>query len=129
MPANPFKLRKKPSKILEKLEEYFTPTRNVWYKQYLFHSAQQQPNKNVDQYISHLRHLAESCKLRVLHNEMVCDCLVLGYRDKGAKARLFREKECTLEKALKALQISEATYEQPKNIGGKDNPIPINVLD
>ena len=27
--ANPFKLRKKPSKILEKLEEYFTPTRNV----------------------------------------------------------------------------------------------------
>ena len=46
--------KKKPSKILEKLEEYFASTRNVLYKRYLFHSAQQQPNENVDQYISRL---------------------------------------------------------------------------
>ena len=121
--------KKKPSKILEKLEEYFAPTRNVLYERYLFHSAQQQPNENVDQYISHLRHLAESCKFGALHDEMVRDRLVLGCHDKGAKARLFREKECTLKKALEALQISEATKEQLKNIGGEDNPILINALD
>ena len=45
--------KKKPSKILKKLEEYFAPTRNVLYERYLFHSAQQ-PNENVDQYISRL---------------------------------------------------------------------------
>ena len=39
------------------------------------------------------------------------------------------EKECKLKKVLEALQTSEATYEQPKNIGGEDNPIPINTLD
>ena len=55
--------------------------------------------------------------------------LILGCHDKGAKAWLFREKECTLKKALEALQISEATYEQLKNIGGEDNPISINTLD
>ena len=58
-----------------------------------------------------LRHLAESCKFGALHDEMVRDRLVLGCRDKGAKARLFREKDCRLKKALEALQISEATHE------------------
>ena len=73
--------------------------------------------------------MAESCKFGTLHDEMVRDCLILGCCDKGAKAQLFREKECTLKKALEALQISEAMYEQLKNIGGEDNPIPINALD
>ena len=51
---------------------------------------------------------------------MVCDCLVLGCRDKGGKAWLFREKDCTLKKALELLQISEAMYEQPKDMGSED---------
>ena len=120
--------KKRPSKILEKLEEYFAPTRNVLYERYLFHSAQQQRNETVDQYIIRLRHLAESCKFGALHDEMLRDRLVLGCRDKGAKARLFREKDCTLKKALEAMQISEATHEQLKDMGGEDNPIPINAL-
>ena len=65
----------------------------------------------------------------MLHNEMVRYHLILGCRDKGAKAWLFREKECTLKKGLEALQISEAMYEQLKNIGSEDNPISINTLD
>ena len=32
--------KKKPSKILEKLEEYFAPFTNVLYERHLFHSAQ-----------------------------------------------------------------------------------------
>ena len=107
--------KKKPNKILEKLEEHFAPTRNVLYERYLFHSAQQQAHEIVDQYMIRLRHLAESCKFGALHDEMVRDRLVLGCRDKGAKARLFREKDCTLKKALEALQISETTQEHASN--------------
>ena len=83
---------KKPNnsnKILEKFEEYFTLTRNVLYEQYLFHSAQQQQNETVDQYIIRLQHLAETCKFRVLHDKMLRYCLILGYYDKGVRARLF----------------------------------------
>lgn len=54
-------------------------------------------------------------------------CLVLGCRDKGARARLFRERDCDLKKALETLQISEATQEQLKDIGGEDKPISINI--
>jgi len=120
--------KKKPDKILEKLEEYFAPTRNVLYERYLFHSAQQQQNETVDQYIIRLRHLAENCKFGALHDEMLRDRLVLGCRDKGARARLFREKECSLKKALEALQISEATHEQLRDIGGEDDPIPVSAV-
>jgi len=104
--------KKKPTKLLEKLEEYFTPTRNILYERYLLHSAQQQPNETVDQYTIRLRHLAESCNFGVLNDEILCDRLVLGCRDRGARARLFREKECSLQKALEALQISEVAQEE-----------------
>ena len=82
--------KKKSNKILEKLEEYFAPTRNILYERYLFHSAQQQQNETIDQYMIRLRHLAECCTFGALNDEMLRDRLVLGCRDKGAKARLFR---------------------------------------
>ena len=103
--------KKKLNKIIEKLEEYFVPTRNVLYERYLFHSPQQQAHETVDQYMIRLRHLAESCKFGALHDEMVRDRLVLGCQDKGAKARLFREKDCTLKKALEASFIIGNTYQ------------------
>ena len=62
---------KKPGKILEKLEECFAYTWNILYKRYLFHSAQQQVDETINQYIIHLRHLAENCKFRALHDEML----------------------------------------------------------
>ena len=52
-----------------------------------------------------------------MNDEMLRDRLVLGCRDKGAKARLFRETDYSLKKALEALQISEAAQEQLKEIG------------
>ena len=63
--------KKKPNKILEKLEEYFAHTRNILYERYLFHSAQQQQNKTIDQYMIRLRHLAECCKFGALNDEML----------------------------------------------------------
>ena len=104
----------KTSTILEKLELYFAPERNILYERYLFHSAEQQPNETLDQYVLRLRKLAEPCKFEALHDDMLRDRLVLGSRDKAARARLFREKECTLTKAIDALQISEATLEQQR---------------
>jgi len=51
---------------------------------------------------------------------MLRDRLVLGCQDKGARARLFRERDCNLKKTLETLQISEKTQEQLKEISGED---------
>ena len=93
----------KTSTILENLERHFAPERNILHERYIFHSAEQQPNETVDQYLLRLRRLAEPCKFVALHDEMLRDRLVLGARDKAARARLFREKECSLAKAVESL--------------------------
>ena len=92
---------KDPAVVLEKLESYFEPTRNILYERFLFHAAEQQPNETVDQYIIRLRRLAETCNFRNLHDEMLRDRLVLGCKDKAARARLFRQKECDLKRHWK----------------------------
>ena len=49
---------------------------------------------------------------------MVRDRLVLGCKDSAARARLFREENCDLKRAVESLRISEATSEQLKEIEG-----------
>ena len=63
--------KKSTKDILDKLEAYFAPTRNILYEQYIFHMAVQQPNETADQYLLRLCHLAESCNLGNLHEEML----------------------------------------------------------
>ena len=82
--------------ILDKLQVHFAPSRNLLYERYIFHTADHQPNETVDQYVIRLRQLAEKCKFTQLETEMIRDRLVLGTKDKAARARLFREKECDM---------------------------------
>jgi len=60
--------------------------------------------------------LAESCAFSTLQDEMIRDRIVLGCQDHEARARLFHEKECTLDKAVEILRVSEATRQQLKDI-------------
>jgi len=107
---------KKTDTILAKLEAHFAPARNILFERYCFHSAKQQSTETVDQFLIHLKRLAESCAFSDLQDEMIRDRLVLGCQDHEARARLFREKECTLAKAVKILRVSEATRQQLKHI-------------
>ena len=83
--------------------------------------------ETIDQYILRLRRLVEPCKFEGLHDDMVRDRLVLGARDKAARARLFREKECNLKKAIESLRISEVAQEQLRLIGGTEEET-VNVV-
>ena len=121
--------QKDPAVVLEKLESYFEPSRNILYERFLFHAAEQQPNETVDQYIIRLGRLAETCNFQTLHDEMLRDRLVLGCKDKAARARLFRQKECDLKTALEALRISERTHEQLKQLATEEQEkTPVHAL-
>ena len=102
--------------ILTKLEAHFAPARNILFERYRFHSAEQQPTETVDQFLIRLKRLAESCAFSNLQDEMVRDRLVLGCQDHEARARLFRERECTLTRAIEILRVSEVTRQQLKHI-------------
>lgn len=119
--------RKVVIKILDSLGDHFVMKRNVLYERFMFHSAEQQPQEAVTQFMERLRKLASTCKFgdQRLEDEMVRDRLVMGCRDQGARARLFREDECTMKKAFDMLKISEATTQQLqlKVITGSDQPL------
>ena len=85
---------------LKVLENYFLPKRNVVYERYVFNSCIQVPEETVDCYVNRLRKLAASCQFGALAEEMIRDRLVIGIQDKGTKARLLREKDLSLDKAL-----------------------------
>lgn len=68
-------------------------------------------------YISMLSAYNAWLNLAILaHCMMKCYAIALYWvvMTKGQKACLFQEKDCTLKKALEALQISEAAREQLK---------------
>ena len=117
---------KDPAIILAKLQDHFVPLRNILYERYIFHNTEQQIHETIDQFLIKLRQLAEPCNFGTLEDEMVRDRLVLGCRDSAARTRLFREKDCTLKKAIESLRISETTSEQLKKIEREDNQEPVN---
>jgi len=119
---------KDPAVVLAKLEAYFEPARSILYERFLFHGAEQLPNETIDQYIIRFKRLAETCNFQGLHDEMDRDRLVLGCRDKAARTRLFRQKECDLKTALESLRISEQTLEQLKQLATEEQEVPVNAI-
>ena len=92
--------KKHPDSVVGVLEKYFTPKTNVVYERYVFGTTNQGTNETVDQYVTRLRHLANSCKFEALLDDFIRDRLVLGTNDNSARARIFREKELTLDAAI-----------------------------
>ena len=114
-------------KILDTLGAHFCPKKNILYERFLFHGAEQQSNETIDQFMIRLKQLSEACCFKTLNDEMLRDRLVLGCKDKSAKARLFREEDCDLKKSLDSLRISETTQAQLKIIGDEEKET-VNVV-
>ncbi|XP_068717216.1 uncharacterized protein [Montipora capricornis] len=85
------------------------------YERYIFNSCIQTPEETVDGYVNRLRKLASSCQFGTLTEEMIRDRLVIGIHDTGTKARLLREKDLSLDKALDMCKSSEIANKQIKS--------------
>ena len=108
--------RKDPAKCIKALESYFKPTQNEIYERYMFYSCDQGPNENVDQWVNRLRQLSKSCNFEAMTDSLLRDRVVLGTKDKAARARMFREKAVNLNEAVDMLRASEVAAQQIKEI-------------
>ena len=104
----------KPS--LDALEKHFQPSTNVVYECYVFGSANQGENETAEQYIARLRHLMATCNYGTLSDELLRDRLVLGTKDTHVRARMFRDPELTLAKAMNMCKVAELSQSQLKQI-------------
>ena len=118
--------REDPKKILDPLEKHFEPARNVIYERFKFNTCVQEQGETIDQYITKLKQMAATCKFEQLENELIRDRLVLEVKDSSAKARMLREPNLTLQKAIDMCRNSEIANAQWKTMNSEQDMSAVN---
>ena len=107
---------KKIDKVLQKFEEHCEPRKNISYERFKFFSRAQESGETIDQYVTVLRKLSETCEFSTLKNSLIKDRIVLGITDTKTRERLLRISDLTLEKAIDVVRSAEATERQLKDL-------------
>ena len=102
----------KTEKVLQKFEEHCEPKENVSYERYKFFSRAHESGETIDQYVTVLRKLSETCEFGTLRNSLIKDRIVLGVSNCKTRERLLRVQELPLEKALDVVRSAEMTEKQ-----------------
>ena len=79
----------------------------------------QRPDESVDSFITDLHNLAEFCEYGDLRNELICDRIVVGLRDKKLSEKLQMDYELTLEKAVTCARQTEAIKQQQTTLNSQ----------
>ncbi|UYV63189.1 hypothetical protein LAZ67_2003384 [Cordylochernes scorpioides] len=76
----------------------------------------QEEGEPIDEFITSLYSLAESCEYATLHDEMIRNRIVVGVRDKNLSERYQLDESFTLEKAVKTVRQFEAVRKQQDDL-------------
>ncbi|XP_068747958.1 uncharacterized protein [Montipora capricornis] len=103
---------KRIDKVLQKFEEHCEPKKNVTYERYQFFSRAHVSGKTIDEYVTVLRKLSETCEFGTLRNSLIKDRIVLGVNNCTTRERLLGVHVLTLEKAVDVVRSAEMTEKQ-----------------
>ena len=95
--------------MTKKSKEHCEPNKNVSYEKYKFFSRAQESGESIDQYVTILRKLCETCEFGTLKNSLIKDRIVLGVNNTKTRERLLWVPDLTLPKALDGVRSAEAT--------------------
>ena len=102
---------------MNKLDAYFSPKKNVDYEIFQFRQAKQQESETVDQFVTRLRKLAQTCEFAELEKELK-SAVIQHCRSKQLRRYALREEELTLDKLLSKARALEASEHQAKGMEG-----------
>ncbi|UYV72254.1 hypothetical protein LAZ67_9002361, partial [Cordylochernes scorpioides] len=98
--------------VLKAFDSHFCVRKNIIYERAKFNSRIQEDREPVDEFITSLYKLADSCEFEGLHEQLIRDRIVVGVRDKALSKRMQLDSELTLEKAVKMVRQQEAVRQQ-----------------
>ncbi|UYV81558.1 K02A2.6-like, partial [Cordylochernes scorpioides] len=98
--------------VLKAFDSHFCVRKNIIYERAKFNSRIQEDREPVDEFITSLYKLADSCEFEGLHEQLIRDRIVVGVRDKALSERMQLDSELTLEKAVKMVRQQEAIRQQ-----------------
>lgn len=99
----------------EKLDEYFSPKKNVDYEIFQFRKATQQPNETVDQFVTRLRKLAATCEFHDVSRE-IKSAVIQNCLSKRLRRYVLREDTLKLDELLAKARSLEASETQATGI-------------
>ena len=83
------------------------------YERYLVWNRNQKETETAMEYITELRQLAQSCKLKsITPDQLIRDKFICGVRNDALQGRLLREHGMSLQKCVELCRDVEQTREQ-----------------
>ncbi|UYV70935.1 K02A2.6-like [Cordylochernes scorpioides] len=98
--------------VLKAFDSHFCVRKNIIYERAKFNSRIQEDQEPVEEFITSLYKLADSCEFEGLHEQLIRDRIVVGVRDKALSERMQLDSELSLEKAVKMVRQQEAVRQQ-----------------
>ena len=90
--------------------------RNVIFERARFNRRNQLPGETIEQYITVLYVLIETCEYGKLKEELLRDRIVVGIRDMALSERLQLESDLSLERAKKIVRQKEAVKDHSQEL-------------
>ncbi|XP_057191716.1 uncharacterized protein K02A2.6-like isoform X1 [Triplophysa rosa] len=100
--------------LKEKFRSHCEPRKNLTYLRHLFFTRAQAPNELIDAYVTDLKNKAKECEFAQLTESLIRDRIVCGVSNDQIRARLLREPDLDLKKAIDICRASEITKKQIK---------------
>ena len=107
---------KKYSRVVEEFDNYFKVRKNIIYERARFNKRNQLPNKPVEQFITEVHRLGDSCEFGEMKEDLIRDRLVVGIREHSLSERLQMEPDLTLDKAKWLIRQRDAVKEQQETL-------------
>ncbi|XP_063547273.1 uncharacterized protein K02A2.6-like [Cydia strobilella] len=104
--------------VLKKFDDHFGTKPNITVARYKFFVRNQEEGESIDQWVTALRVLTQTCKFGKLTDELIRDRIVCGINNNVIRDRLFRTEDLTLAKAVQICQAAEMSHEESRCVGG-----------
>ena len=99
----------------EKLDEYFSPKKNVDYQIFQFRQAVQQSGETIDQFVTRLRKLAATCEFHDASKE-IKSAIIQNCQSKRLRRYALREDTLTLDNLIAKARSLEASEVEASGI-------------
>lgn len=86
--------------------------RHITVERYNFLSQRQRDNESIDDYVTALKNLSQSCELGDLQQDLTRDVMICGLTKSLYKEKLLQEENSTLDKAVQLIKTYELTHTQ-----------------
>ena len=121
---------KKYACVLKKFNDHYETGCNVIYERAVFNRRKEGDHEDddpvkgigVENFITHLWTLSETCQYEGMQEQLVRDRIVVGIKDTKLSEKLAADKELTLEKAIRMVKEAEANKRMKKLLQGTNEP-------